>query len=112
GQGSRTIPIAGTAQQPAAGGQLIVGPDDRPRLLVVSGLEPLPTEQDYQFWLIGEEAPLGGGTFQVDEEGQGVLEVTAEEPVGAFQAIGVSVEPRGGSAQPTGDIVMLSELAG
>jgi anti-sigma-K factor RskA len=46
----------------------------------------------------------------VDENGQGVLIVTSELSIGSFQALGISVEPDGGSQQPTGDIVVLSDL--
>jgi anti-sigma-K factor RskA len=46
----------------------------------------------------------------VDENGQGVFIVSSNESIGTFNALGISVEPDGGSQQPTGDIVVLSEL--
>jgi anti-sigma-K factor RskA len=39
------------------------------------------------------------------------LAVQAADAIGSFDAIGVSIEPDGGSPQPTGDIVMLSNLS-
>jgi anti-sigma-K factor RskA len=46
----------------------------------------------------------------VDANGQGVLIITSTESIGSFKSLGISVEPEGGSLQPTGDIVVLSDL--
>jgi hypothetical protein len=46
----------------------------------------------------------------VDENGQGVFIVNSEESIGSFNSLGISIEPQGGSVQPTGDIVVLSDL--
>jgi len=109
--GVQTMAIAGTEEQPNASGQLIADPTGQSAVLVVSGLSTLPAGQVYQFWLIDEGVPLGAGTFSVDEQGEAVLEVTASAPIGSFDAMGVSIEPEGGSEQPTGAIVMLSTLS-
>ena len=50
------------------------------------------------------------GPLTVDANGQGVLIITSEEAIGSFNSLGISVEPEGGSTQPTGDIVVLSDL--
>ena len=109
--GVRVMAIAGTDRQPAARGQLFADPNARSALLVVAGLSPLAEGQVYQFWLIRGETPVSAGTFEVDERGQALLPVTSDKAVGSFDAMGVSIEPAGGSPQPTGDIVMLSQLS-
>ena len=109
--GVRAMAIAGTEHQPGASGQLIADPRNQSGVLVVTGLSTLPAGQVYQFWLIDEGVPVGAGTFSVDEQGDAVLEVTASAPIGSFDAMGVSIEPEGGSEQPTGAIVMLSTLS-
>ncbi len=109
---ARAMSIAGTAVQPGAYGQMIANPGGNSGVLVVSDLAPLPPGKVYQFWLIKGDTPVSAGLFSVDEQGRGVLSVRASEPVGSFDAIGVSIEPEGGSPQPTGDIVMLSKLSG
>jgi anti-sigma-K factor RskA len=75
-------------------------------------LAPLPSGKVYQFWLIKGDTPVSAGLFSVDTQGRGLLSVSTSEPIGSFDAIGVSIEPEGGSPQPTGDIVMLSKLSG
>lgn len=106
----QSLPIAGTEFQPTAIGQLLVGHDGQNALLVASDLATLPPEQTYQLWLIGDSGPVSEGVFTVNESGTGFLEVQTETAVFDYAAIGISVEPEGGSPQPTGDIVMLSEI--
>jgi anti-sigma-K factor RskA len=109
---TQAMAIAGTQVQPNAYGQMIANPDGNSGVLIVADLAPLPPGKVYQFWLIKDNTPVSAGLFSVDAQGRGLLPVRASEPVGSFDAIGVSIEPEGGSPQPTGDIVMLSKLSG
>ena len=104
------IAIAGTEHQPEAAGQLVVAPNGVTAVLAVANLTHLSPEQTYQLWLIGDDGPVSVGLFTVDPVGLGTLAVEADSAVYDYQAIGVSIEPAGGSPQPTGDIVMLSEI--
>jgi len=104
-----TVSLKGTEAQPRAQGQLIADPNEQSAVLVISGLPPLDPGRTYQVWLIGN-APVSAGLLTVDENGQSVLIVTSEEAIGSFNSLGISVEPEGGSQQPTGEIVVLSDL--
>ena len=104
------LPVLGTEVQPEATGQLVVGPDGRTAVLFVSALPTLPSDQTYQLWLIGDEGPVSEGLFMVNEAGVGILEVEADVPVLSYTGVGVSVEPEGGSPQPTGAIVMHGDI--
>jgi len=104
-----TVSLKGTEAQPHAQGQLIADPKEQSAVLVISGLPPLEPGRTYQVWLIGN-APVSAGLLTVDENGQSVLIVTSEEAIGSFNSLGISVEPEGGSEQPTGEIVVLSDL--
>jgi anti-sigma-K factor RskA len=104
-----TVSLNSTEEQPRALGQLIANPNDRSAVLVISGLPPLEAGRTYQVWLIGN-APVSAGLLTVDENGQSVLIVTSEAAIGSFNSLGISIEPDGGSEQPTGEIVVLSEL--
>ena len=107
---SQAFALAGTEHQPAAHGQLIADTQTGSALLLVSGLAQLETGNTYEFWLIEGSTPVPAGLFTVDEEGNGILQVSQNVTPGALNAIGVSIEPEGGSLQPTGNIVMLSEI--
>jgi len=105
-----TVSLKGTEVQPQAQGQLIADPNSQSAVLVIVGLTPLEAGKTYQVWLIQGDAPVSAGLLKVDENGQGVLVVSSETAIGSFDALGISVEPEEGSPQPTGDIVVLSEL--
>lgn len=105
-----TVSLKGTQVQPQAQGQLIVDPDSQSAVLVIAGLPPLEPGRTYQVWLIDGPAPVSAGLLAVDENGQGVFIVNSEESIGSFNSLGISIEPEGGSIQPTGDIVVLSNL--
>ena len=105
-----TVSLKGTEVQPQVQGQLIANPDSQTAVLVISGLPKLEVGKTYQVWLIDGGAPVSAGLLTVDENGQGVFIVSSETSIGSFKALGISVEPEGGSPQPTGDIVVLSDL--
>jgi anti-sigma-K factor RskA len=105
-----TVSLKGTDIQPQAQGQLIADPNSQSAVLVIVGLTPLEAGKTYQVWLIEGDAPVSAGLLKVDANGQGVLVVSSETPIGSFDALGISVEPEEGSLQPTGDIVVLSNL--
>ena len=104
-----TVSLRSTEEEQRPLGQLIANPNDRSAVLVISGLPPLEPGKTYQVWLIGG-APVSAGLLTVDENGQSVLIITSEEAIGSFNALGISIEPEGGSEQPSDDIVVLSEL--
>jgi len=105
-----TVSLKSTREQSRPLGQLIANPKDKSAVVVISGLPPLEPGKTYQVWLIGD-APVSAGLLTVDENGRSVLIITSEESIDSFKALGISIEPEGGSAQPTADqIVVLSEL--
>jgi anti-sigma-K factor RskA len=109
--GSRTVSIAGTAQLPDAYGQLINDSTRNTTILVISGLPQLEPGKVYQFWWIKGEAAIPAETFAVDEQGRAVVEVSSAEPPTSYNAMGVTVEPAGGSEQPTTQPIMLGTIS-
>ena len=105
-----TISLKGTNARPEALGELIVDLNSRSAVLVIGGLDLLEPGATYQVWLIDNEGPKSAGLLSVNAQGQGLLVVTSDLPIGSFSALGISIEPEGGSAQPTGDIVVLGDL--
>ncbi len=105
-----TVSLQGTEVQPQVQGQLIADPNGQSAVLVLAGLPPLEAGRTYQVWLINGGAPVSAGLLSVNENGQAVFIVASESEIGSFQALGISIEPEGGSLQPTGDIVVLSDL--
>ena len=107
---TETFEVAGTESQPESYGRLFADTETGSAVLVVAGLDQLEAGKTYEFWLIKGETPVAAGTFEVNEEGGATLKVSHAVTPGSYDAVGVSVEPEGGSEQPTGAIVMLSGL--
>jgi len=105
-----TISLKGTNARHQAQGQLIADPKSDSAVMVITGLSQLEAGKTYQVWLIDAGGPKSAGLLTVDAHGQGVLIVSSDSQIGSFQALGISIEPDGGSPQPTGDIVVLSDL--
>lgn len=108
--GARISEVSGTALQPGARGHFIADPQRETAVLVVSGLAELEPGETYQFWLLRESVAVGAGLFTVDAGGRAVLSVDAGVTPD-FTAVGVSIEPAGGSIAPSEQIVMLGELS-
>ena len=72
--------------------------------VLVDALPALPSDQDYQLWYINGEGPLSAGTF--DSTGQGTVWRVLDGTMHAGDAVGVTVEPNGGSDAPTSDPIV------
>ena len=107
---SQRFDISGTDHQPQARGQLMTDSQTGSAVLVVSGLQQLEPDKIYEFWLIEGETPVAAGLFEVNDDGKAILQISQAVMPETYNAIGVSIEPQAGSAQPTGAIVMLGTL--
>ncbi len=93
------ISLAGQGNFSTANGKAFIDPQSSQVVLVVQHMQPLAPEKTYQAWIITDDGPKSAGTFQVSDAGMWMGWLDA--PYAAGGAIGVSLEPAGGSAQPT-----------
>jgi anti-sigma-K factor RskA len=72
------------------------------------GLPPAPADQAYQLWAVADDgAALPGPTFEVNAEGLGSTVANFPDlPPGTPARAAVTLEPTGGSSQPTSDAVL------
>jgi anti-sigma-K factor RskA len=73
-------------------------------------LKPVPTGKAYQLWFIKGGAPVPSVTFKPEADGHAKVENVAVPESGALTAAAVTVEPEGGSRQPTSPILMVGPL--
>ena len=106
--GATISQLSGTEAAPQATATLIQEPGAGSAFLLVQDLPALPEGQQYQVWKITGAGPADAGIFSSTESADQVV-IVAADFFGA-DAIGVSVEPKGGSPQPTGAIVLLGNL--
>lgn len=102
--------LEGTAEFPQAEGLLVLNQGATTGTLIVDQLPLLDEGHEYQLWLIQGEARTSGGLFSVDDEGYGRLYVHLPAPLVDYSGLGVTIEPAGGSPQPTGPKVIGVDL--
>jgi anti-sigma-K factor RskA len=114
-QKEQTITAAGTAKPLVATtpgvparGELLRLASNQAAVLTISGLPPLTGGKVYQVWFIAGTTPVAAGLFSPNTDGSWSGLVRGD--VTSAQAIAISIEPPGGSAAPTGDIVVKGSL--
>ena len=104
----RILSVQGTSAAPAASGRLIYIADQGMTVLIVNGLAPLSSDKTYQIWLIRNSTPVSAGLFRIAEGGEGLTFVVGD--IRQYQVLAVTMEPAGGMLQPTGQILLKTEL--
>jgi anti-sigma-K factor RskA len=102
--------LRGTAVVPDAYGTMVLDPEDNHGVLAVRGLLRLDEAHQYQLWLIKGTERRSGGVFSVSADGYGALMLDVPPDFKGFRAMGISIEPKGGSPSPTGSAVMRGTL--
>jgi anti-sigma-K factor RskA len=77
--------------------------DQQKGVFVVQNLKPLPTDKDYQLWVMDPKypTPVSAGVFQVDAQGNVRIQFTAGKPIASADKFAVTMEPKGGLPTPT-----------
>lgn len=76
-------------------------------VLVAENMPSMPEDKTMQIWVIQDGKPKPGGTFRPDD---GIAAAPVTKPIQGADAVAVTVEPAGGSDQPTSDPVLESKL--
>lgn len=79
-------------------------------VLQTIALAPAPTGREYQLWFLSGGAALPASTFDSDAGGSRVT-LPGPPPNTQIQGVAITIEPIGGSAQPTTPIILLSTVA-
>jgi len=111
--GTRSVVLRSDQATSPARGVVLLEPAAPTALLIVQDLSPLPPERAYQVWFVGGERQRdSGGVFRVDAQGFGLVPLTAPRPFTAYQRVGITEEPAGGSPGPTSPRVIGAPLQG
>jgi anti-sigma-K factor RskA len=106
----QVIRLEGSDIAPETSGYVMVFKNQNYGSLAVTHAPLLSEDQQYQIWLIKDGVRTSGGVFSVNETGYGNLMVSADQPLGSFQSFGITIEPFGGSPQPTGEKILGIDL--
>ncbi len=96
------------AVQKDARGTLFVAADHKSWYMRLEGLVPCPLGRKHQIWFVKRDGTaVSGGLFEVSP-GQGI-EVTSDLMPADTVAVMITLEPEGGSAEPTGPSVLYGD---
>ena len=105
--------LRGTEQWPEAWGMVACCADTEDglaALIAVLNL-PVPSENEaYQVWVFTKYQKLSVGLLDIDSTGYGQAVIIPGVPFSQIQAIGITVEPAGGSYDPTGASVLAGDM--
>lgn len=88
-----------------ARGTLFVASDHQHWYLRIDDLEPCPLGRSYQLWFVTEDGTaVDGGILQIEHGVE--LEITADTMPEGTVEVSVTLEPEGGSTEPSGPLVL------
>lgn len=97
-----------TMRQDGIEAKVLSAPGHTAAYVVVNNLPPLPADRDYQIWLRRGEQLVSAAVVHPDRSGRWLLQ--RDEPLSAYNWIGITNEPRGGSGAPTTEPIMGGDL--
>ena len=103
---SRMVALEGTGPAQQAHAEVMILEDHR-AVLMAEDMPRVPEDRAYQIWVIEDDVPKPGGLFE--PRGEHVAAVV-EMPLQEGDVIAVTIEPDGGSPQPTTDPMMTARL--
>jgi anti-sigma-K factor RskA len=86
--------------------------DQKRNTAIIHGfrLKPVPGGREYQLWFIKDGKPVPSVTFKPEPTGHARVEQIPVPVGGALSAAAITVEPEGGSQQPTSTPILVGAL--
>jgi anti-sigma-K factor RskA len=107
---TKVIAMAGE-EAPQANAKVVWDTNAQQWVIYIYDLPAPPSDKEYQLWYVTEKAKISAAVFRPDEQGRTVLKLTL--PPGALAglaATAVTLEPKGGSPQPTGKFYLKASI--
>lgn len=89
-------------------GRVVTSPSHGRTVVVAGGLPVVSSDHVLELWLIDEAGATPAGLFRPDADGRAVHLLASD--LAGVDAVGVTVEPRGGSPEPTTTPILLAEV--
>ncbi len=106
---AKKMELAGTQTAQSAHGTFVYDQKTGRALLMADGLPATPADKAYELWFIPKgHSPMAGRIFTVDASGHAMLPEQMPSEAMANSVIAITLEPKKGSAVPTGAIYLSS----
>jgi anti-sigma-K factor RskA len=107
---TRIIMMAGD-ETPQANAKVVWDTKAQQWSIYIFDLPAPPSDKDYQLWYVTKGEKISAAVFRTDEQGRTVLKLTLPpEALAGLAATAVTLEPRGGSPQPTGKFYLKASI--
>jgi anti-sigma-K factor RskA len=108
--GLMTYAMAPQPDAPSASGRIYLTPDLKEAAMSVWRLPQVSSDQTYQLWFrLDDQTRVSITTFTVDAKGAAVIRLNVPRMDRPYVQCGITLEPRGGSPQPTGPRILASQ---
>ena len=107
--GSVTATLQGSGPAASVSG-FVVASSGGTNYMIVSGLPDPGAGRTYQAWYLEGQTAVSAGVFPLGPEG--VTVVSMAGVAGPVSAVALTIEPSGGSSQPTSQPIVLANLTG
>lgn len=106
--------LSGMESNPDGYGKIIWNTESNDLLLQVSNMPVIQNDNAYQLWVIINNKYIPAGVFSVNSEGEGFFKIEEinNADLQSSEAFAVTLEPEGGSQQPTGDTYLMGNVNG
>jgi anti-sigma-K factor RskA len=101
----REIPMSGSQGR----GRVFWDTRDK-RWVVTADLPVAPSGKVYQLWFVTPTAKISAGLMTTDDQGHGFAEVPVTTDASSLAAAAITLEPDGGSPQPTSEIYLVGKV--
>lgn len=104
------IEMAGLGEQASSSGKIYWDIQAK-RWVVTADLPPAPSGKVYQLWFVTADAKVSAGLIEPDDRGHAFAVVNLPSDIEKVEAAAITLEPKGGSQQPTMPIYVLGKVS-
>jgi anti-sigma-K factor RskA len=99
-------------EAPQANAKIIWDTRSQQWIIHIFALPAPPADKAYQLWYVTKDAKISAAVFRTDEKGRNVLKLSLPpEAITGLAATAVTLEPSGGSQQPTGKFYLKAAVS-
>lgn len=107
---TRVISMSGV-ETPQAHAKVVWNTDTQTWEVHIKNLPAPPSDKDYQLWYVTADAKINAAVFRTGENGRLELKLNVPpEALNGLAATAVTLEPKGGSPQPTGKFYLMAKI--
>jgi hypothetical protein len=107
---TRIVAMAGQ-ETPQASAKVVWNTDRQTWEIYIFNLPPPPTDKQYQLWYVKGDAKISALVFDTNPTGETVLKLDLPpDVVKGLAATAVTLEPKGGSPQPTSKLYLVGSI--